>query len=113
MIVYYITGLVGILFHKKQEPAFSVSRMGLATGMILGFSTAIFLKYKYLLWIAFSFLIITLVVYSILVFKTLSKHQLFPACFEEPEEERKEEEEEYAEEKEDSLPEAPITENVF
>ena len=29
-------GLVGVLFHKKQEPAFSVSRMGLATGMLLG-----------------------------------------------------------------------------
>lgn len=85
--------------------------MGLATGMILGFSMAIWLEYQILLWIALAFLLITLVVYSILVFKTLTKHQLFPACYKE-ETEIEEEEEEYVE-KEDSLVEAAITENVF
>jgi hypothetical protein len=87
--------------------------MGLATGMMLGFSTALLLEYQYLLWIAISFLCISVVTYSVLVFKTQTKHQLFPACYKEKtKQEEAQEEEEYVE-KEDSLVEAVITENVF
>lgn len=65
----------------KKEPAFSIIRMGLATGYLVGFSLSLFLKTQALLWIAFSLVILSLITYSILVFKTLSKEQLFPYCY--------------------------------
>lgn len=78
---YLISGLVGILFPTKKEPAFSVIRMGLATGYLVGFSLSLFLETQALLWIAFSLVTLSLITYSILVFKTLSKEQLFPYCY--------------------------------
>ena len=102
-----------MLFHRKQEPAFSVSRMGLATGMLLGFSTAIFLTVSQLLWVAFSFLVISLVLYSFLVFKTETRHQLIPCC-PRKEDEPEEEVEDYEQElEEEGVVEVGLTENVF
>ena len=68
------------MFPAKKEPAFSVIRMGLATGYLVGFSMSLFLKTQVLLWIVFSLIILSLISYSILVFKTLTKEQLFPCC---------------------------------
>ena len=56
--------------------------MGLATGYLVGFSLSLFLKTQALLCIAFSLVMLSLITYSILVFKTLSKEQLFPYCYE-------------------------------
>ena len=80
-------GLVGILFPTKQEPAYSVIRMGLSTGYLTGFLLALFFKTPILLWIAFSLILISLTTYSILVFKTYTKEQLFP-CYANREEEK-------------------------
>lgn len=87
--------------------------MGLATGMLLGFSTAIFLDVEVLLWIAISFLVISLVLYSILIFKTQTRHQLIPCC-PRREDEPEEEVEDYEQElKEEGVVEVGLTENVF
>ena len=64
--------------------------MGLSTGYVIGFSSAIFLNFKVLLWIAFSLIIISLTTYSILVFKTHTKNQLFPCYAKREEEDNKE-----------------------
>ena len=79
-------GLVGILFPTKQEPAYSVIRMGLSTGYLTGFLLALFFTTPILLWIAFSLIMISLTTYSILVFKTHTKEQLFPCCVKREEE---------------------------
>ena len=94
VIIYFLlhsfSGLVGILFQHKKEPAFSAIRMGLSTGFLMGYSSAIILNLKGLLWIAFSLIIISLTTYSILVFKTHTKHQLFPCYTKHEEEDNKE-----------------------
>ena len=51
--------------------------MGLSTGYLIGFLSAIFLNFKVILWIAFSLIIMSLTTYSILVFKTHKKEQFF------------------------------------
>lgn len=87
--------------------------MGLATGMLLGFSTALFLSVPQLLWVAFSFLIVSLVAYSFLIFKTETPHQLIPCCPRKPDEPEEEEENYEQELEEEGVVEVGLTENVF
>lgn len=88
--------------------------MGLATGMLSGFFTAIFLEVHVLLWIGLSLLVLGLILYSTLVFKTQTRHQLIPFC-PRKEDEPEEEVEDYEQElKEEGVVEAvELTENVF
>ena len=90
-VLHSFSGLVGILFPHKKEPAFSAVRMGLSAGYLIGFSSAIFLDFKVILWIAFSLIIISLITYSILVFKTHKKELLFPCYAKREEEDNKKE----------------------
>ena len=69
--------------------------MGLSTGYLIGFSSAIFLDFKVILWIAFSLIIISLITYSIFVFKTHKKEQFFPCYAKHEEEDNKKENTDY------------------
>ena len=72
---------------------FNAIRMGLSTGYLIGFSLAIFLNFKVILWIALS--LISLITYSILVFKTRKKEQFFLCYAKHEEEDNKKENTDY------------------
>ncbi|XP_011409961.1 PREDICTED: protein unc-93 homolog A-like [Amphimedon queenslandica] len=73
--------LVGILFPKNKVPAFTVIRMSLGVGYTAGFAVPLLAPIAVSFWIANSLIVVSVVSYSILVFITHSREQLFPLCY--------------------------------
>ena len=74
-------GLVGLYLSDQQEVAYSVLRMGLALGFILGFSSPLYLDTSVLLYLMLALIIISSISYSVLIFSTQNKKELLPCCF--------------------------------
>ena len=81
--IYFISliALVGILYPDKQETSYSVLRMGFSFGLLLGFLLSILLHHHVIFWIIVSFITVSLILYSILIFKTQTRQQLFPCLY--------------------------------
>lgn len=82
-----------MLYPNKQEPAYSVLRMGLSSGYLFGFLVAILFEITVILWILVCLLTVSVVMYSVLVFTTQKREQLFP-CLHGKKDEKNEEKEE-------------------
>jgi MFS family permease len=73
--------LVGILYHDKQEQAYSVLRMGFAVGYLMGFAFSIFLDFGQISWIIIAFILLSTLTYSVVVFVALPRRQLLPCLY--------------------------------
>ena len=76
-----VTALVGILFPTKKVTAFTVVRMSLGVGYLLGVLVPLFAEIEVSFWIEVSFIVIGLISYSVLLFTTHNREQLFPLCY--------------------------------
>ncbi len=78
MLIFYIVGLVGILFSGQSDAAYSVLRAWQSVGLVMGFICAQFLSLKGRCYVTMAALVIALVSDLILEFRTQPKEMLLP-----------------------------------
>ena len=85
IILYFIynIALVGVLFPTKRIPAFTVIRTSQGVGYIISFIVPLFAAITVSLWIELSLIVIALISYSVILFATHNRKQLFPLCYKE------------------------------
>ena len=69
------------MFPENKVPAFTVIRMSLAFGYTAGVAVPLLAPIAVSFWIEISLIVVSVVSYSILVFITHSREQLFPLCY--------------------------------
>ena len=67
MVIIIILGLLGVLFNKTKEPAFTLFQVGIAFGQVISFSSALVLSTVHQLLILLGFAGLAFVCYSLLI----------------------------------------------
>ena len=79
-ILLYIA-LIGVLFPTRKIPAFTVIRMFQGVGYTVAVIVPLFAVITVSLWMEISLIVIALISYSVLLFTTHNRKQIFPLCF--------------------------------
>ena len=74
----FCAGFTGILFPNEQQVAFSANRFYFGLGLATGFCLPLVVSAKVHIWLIMALLVVSVLTYTVLVFKTSSRDQLLP-----------------------------------
>ena len=83
MLAFFV-GFTGILFPDKQQVAFSANRFYFGLGLSAGFCLPLVVSAKVHISLLAALVMVSVLLYSVLVFKTSSREQLLPCLAQKP-----------------------------